>query len=598
MGDTVITQNAVRPRTLPNDALNAGRLSTYQKVQLTRNQLELEWQRFKPLARQLADNYDPHRWYEFYEDLDAQEAANAKILNETPGIAADTMVSGLCAGMAPSTQEWFEFTVNNPVVEQIWEVKQWLYDTQKDIELIIQQSNFYPSFPLCMRDFVLSTGGCFMILPDPAQVFRMVPFRPGQYRIGLDKNGYPTVFSATMRMTLRQMVEMFGDRDPDNDELIIENFSDRAVNAMKSNLWDQWFDIVLSINPNEDMDPNSLAAKKRYGWRVRYWELGNPPLEEPERWLMDTAMDYFPVVFFPYETNGKDAYAVNCPGKRALPAVKELYFLEQQYTLALDLKTDPPIAKHPDIKEVDSLPGGEIDLPENAVGDKAIQTLFKVDLDMQHLAARIDSKENKINTIFFVDFFRMLVDREGKEPLTATEVMEKKKEIMTLLTTAYGQGTKYGLEPAVNIIYHLAQKQGRLRPAPAIMGKMKLDVKFQSIIAKALAMTDLSSLQAALDFLEKFMAVNPNAAFLLDEYETFKNFMGILSLPPHLMPSKEDYARIKQQAAQAKQAETQAQVLPAAATAAQKLSQADPSQGLLGHLMELNRSGNAPGAAA
>src|SRR5690348_5589314 len=121
-----------RPRTLSADQFNVGHLSNYQRCALTRSQLEIEWLRFKPLARTLAENYDPHRWYEFFEDLDAQEGANKKILNETPGIAADTMVSGLCNGVAPAAQEFFEFTLHNPVLEGNWEVNQWLSDEKKD----------------------------------------------------------------------------------------------------------------------------------------------------------------------------------------------------------------------------------------------------------------------------------------------------------------------------------------------------------------------------------------------------------------------------------------------------------------------------------
>lgn len=585
-------------KTISDEELELGHLSTYQKLVITRVQLDLEFERFRPLARELAENFDPHRWYEFFEDFPKQEEANAKILSGVPGDSLDAEVAGLFSGMTGGgTQEWFDYDLGRPDLEQVYEVKQWLSDVKEDSERLLAKTNFYSVFPVCLRDFLIQPGMCYFIEEDFNDVARFVPFRFGQYRIGLNKDGYPEVFMRTFRYTVRQVVEKFGKRV--NGELDISNFSQRIVNHIQSKLWDNWIDIVHFVVTSSDVDPSMIAAKHKK-FKEYYYEQGIPPevgTNEPERFLKESGYDYFPIIFCPYETNGKDAYATNTPGKRALPDTKELYFLEQQYMTNLELRNNPPLAKSVEISDVDSLPGGETDIPEGTKVQEGIQSLFKAELDLDHLARRIAAKEDSVKKHFMADFFRMLIDDERKQPITATEVLEKKKEVMVLLGPAFGQLTKYCLEPTINIFYYLMQKQGKVRPAPSVMGNIIMQVKFISVIAKALKMGDYQSLVTASEYIQKMVEMDPNIIHAADTFEMVKEVVDTLGLPPKFMRSPQEYQDRVQAAQKAAQAEQQAKTLPAMAGAAQSLSQT-PMGGdsALSRLLEMHQNGSGVAA--
>lgn len=597
------TARGPKPATITEEQLKQFEMSDYTRITKARTSMDFVFERFKPLARELAENFDPHRWYEFFEDNDAQEAAMAKILNGVPGQALDAAVAGIFSSATPATQQWILFKTGNKQLEQIWEVAQWLHDFTDDVEAVLQDSNFYAQFPLCLRDFIVQPGGCFFIEPDANEVFRIKPFRFGQYRVAVDKNGYPTQWSMTDRMTVRQIIEAFGKRVDVGDgktELSTENLSETVVNYILDRNFDAEIDIILFVGPNNEYDPSMLAAKYNK-WALWYYEgsvpiQGNNP-ENENKFLWKTGYDYFPVVFFPWETNGKDPYATNNLAKRALPDTKELYFLEKMYMTILELVGNPPTIKHPDMQEVDMLPGGQTDAPEGVDAEKAVATLYKQSFDFAHLEQRIEKKELMVTRHFMADFFRMLLDSEGKAVQTATYWLEKKKEVMVLLGTAFGQLTKFGLEPFINIVVHLMRKQGKIRPAPAVMKDVVMNVKFVSVIAKALRMADLSSVQAGRDFVEGLDPEKDSISKAVDEYEMVKYYFEILDLPTKLITPEDVYKKMLENDAKARAAEAQAKMMPAAAGAAKNLSEADPSSGVLGRMTGMATTGSGAGVS-
>jgi hypothetical protein len=587
-------------KTISNKDLNYAYLTTYQRVNLTRVQLDLEFTRFVAQARDLAAHFDPTRWYEYWDffDIPKQEEVQVKILNGTPADSLDAMVSGLSAGAASAAQEWFEYDLDRQDLMKVWEVEQWLHDEKKASQRTVQNSNFYVNFPIFLRDAIVNLGGCMFIERDAKNVFKTTIFRPGQYRIALDTNGYPTVFMRTFRKTVRQVIEEFGERvDVGNGEteLDISNFSQRIISYAQSGLWDKWIDIIHYIGPNSEFDTTKLASKYNQ-WKSLYYEMGVPPevdIQFPEKFLREEGYDYFPIIYFPWETDGKSAYAINNPGIKALADTKELFFLEQQYMLALDMTTNKPLAHSEDVQDVDTLPGGETVLPQGTAAKDAIVPLYEVDLDLNHLEVRIEKKEQAVKQHFMADFFRRLVDNENKEPITATEVIEIKKEIMVLLGPAFHGLTKYALTPFIQIVYHLRKKAGLVATAPMVMEKSKMTPKFTSVIAKALQMGDFSLLQSGVEFLTAMAKIIPNAVHLMNEYEVGKEAFDILGLPPKTLKTQDEYQGALQQVAKQQAAETAAKAAPAMASAAQTAQQTPAPGGgtMLDQLMNMNQAG-------
>lgn len=587
-------------KTISDKDLNYAYLTTYQRINQTRVALDLEWTRFVPQSRDLAAHFDPTRWYEYlnFQDIAKQEEVQIKILNGTPADSLDAMVAGVSAGGASAAQEWFEYDLDRQDLMKVWEVQQWLHDEKKASQRTVQNSNFYVNFPIFLRDAIVNIGGCMFIEADKKNVFKTTIFRPGQYRIALDADGYPTAFQRTFRKKVRQIIEEFCKRVPvggGKTELDISNISQNVVTSAQSGLWDKWIDVIHHIGPNADFDSSMLASKYNQ-WKSVYYELGVPPevdIQQPERFLREEGYDYFPIVFFPWETDGKSPYAINNPGIKALADTKELFFLEQQYMLALDMNTNKPLAHSEDIQDVDTLPGGDTVLPSGTAAKDAIVSLYDVDLDLAQLESRIEKKEQAVKQHFMADFFRRLVDNENKEPITATEVIEIKKEIMVLLGPAFHGLTKFALTPFIQIVYHLRKKAGLVATAPMVMEKSKMTPKFTSVIAKALQMGDFSLLQSGVEFLTKMAEIIPNAVHLMDEYEVGKEAFDILGLPPKTLKTADAYQAALQQVAKQQAQEQAAKSAPAMASAAQTAQQTPTPDGgnMLDQLMNMNKAG-------
>jgi hypothetical protein len=580
-------------KTISDKDLNYSYLTTYQRINLMRVALDIEWTRYVPQSRDLAAHFDPTRWYEYldFQDIPKQEEVQIKILNGTPADSLDAMVSGVSVGAAPAAQEWFDYDLDRADLMKVFDVQEWLHTEKMGSQRTIQNSNFYTNFSIFLRDAIVNIGGCMFVERDKKDVFKTTIFRPGQYRIALDANGLPTAFQRTFRLTCRQIIETYGKRvdvGGGKTEWDISNFSQNVVTKAQSGLWDTWIDVIHHVGPNADFDPSMLASKYNQ-WKSVYYELGVPPqvdIQQPEKFLREEGYDYFPIIFFPWETDGKGAYAINNPGIKALADTKELFFLEQQYMLALDMATNKPLAHSEDIQDVDTLPGGETILPQGTQAKDAIVPLYEVDLDLAHLEQRIEKKEQAVKQHFMADFFRRLVDNEQKQPITATEVVEIKKEIMILLGPAFHGLTKYCLTPFIQIVFHLRKKAGLVAPAPMVMDRTNLKPKFTSVIAKALQMGDFSLLQSGVEFVTAMAKDIPNSVHVMDEYKIIKKGWDILGIDPDTLKKPEDYQATLQAVAKQQQAEQAAKSAPAMASAAQTASETPAPGGQGGSMLD------------
>ena len=474
----------------------------YQLEQL-RVRLSSERSSYDSHWRDLSDYILPRKARFTLSETNRGEIKNQKILDNTATIAARTLRSGQAAGITPTSRPWFRMGSYDPSLSRYRPVKLWSESVAQIMHANFLRSNFYPQAHQSYHsEGVFGTGAVF-VEEDFDTVARFYAFPIGSYYVALDGKLRPRVFFREVRMTVRQVMDLWGNDGKGGTDF--SRVSSVVKTAWERHHYEQWIDIYHAVIPNPDYNPNMLESRfKRY--LSVYYEIGSSDVgrgqhdmmfdsSNDQKVLSRKGYDIFPLLISRWETVGTDPYGTGCPGMDCLGDVKELQFHTKRKAQSVDLVNKPPMKGPATLKnKYASILPGDITYDDEREGMKGFQPVYQIDPRVQELIYNIQDIRGRIHEAFYTDLFKMLIQTDRRE-ITATEIDERREEKLINLGPMLEQKNEDFLDPLIDIFFQYHLRQGRLPEPPEELQGNPLKVEYISNMFMAQRLVGISSIE-------------------------------------------------------------------------------------------------------
>lgn len=575
-------------------------LTKRQRLELLRAQLENERSSFVAHWRDIADYILPRRARFQITDANKGDKRNLKIIDNTATLSARTLASGMMSGVTSPARPWFRLTTPDPDLAEFGPVKEWLHQVESRMTTSFLKSNLYNTLPILYKDNGVFGTSPILVEEDFRDVFRTQSFPIGSYMIAKDHRGVVNTFLREFRMTVRQLLEQFGQMDEQTGRPIWDNFSQHVRNLYDAGNMEAWIDVVHVVYPNEDYSPLKAGPKNKK-FNSCYYERGTSGTSSTSRYmstednifLREGGYDLFPVLCPRWEVAGEDVYGTNCPGMEALGDVKQLQLGEKRVMQAVDKMINPPMVG-PSILRTQkaSILPGDITFVDVREGQGGFRPAHEVNFRISEMEQKQAQVRDRVRRAFFEDLFLMLANTDRRQ-ITAREIEERHEEKLLALGPVLEQLNQDLLDPLIDLTFDIHVRQELIPPPPEELAGSDLKVEYISIMAQAQKLISIGAVERFTGFVGNVAGVAPQ---VLDKINTDQlvDVMGdILSIPPSLIKTDEEVAEIR--AAQAKQAQMQQQMAMAqqAVGAAKDLSQTPIEENTaLARMLEQAEAGN------
>ena len=508
------------------------------------------------------------------------------IYDNTGTRALEILAAGLMGGLTSPARPWFRLGVQDTDLMQYAPVKMWLSQVTSLMLDIFQKSNTYRTLHSMYRELGAFGTAASIVGEDFNTVIHHFPLTIGEYCIAQDWQGKVVTLYREFEKTVGEVVAEFG----------IENVSMNVKQKWDAGLLDQWVTIIHAIEPRADRNP-ALVTADHMPWASIYVEKAGDPL----KLLRVSGFKRFNVLAPRWDVSGGDVYG-NSPGMEALGDIKQLQQEQLRKSQGIDYMTNPPLQVPTQLKnrDVDRLPGG-LTFRDTTGGNDKIESMFNVQLDLQHLSADIQDVRGRIRASFFADMFLMLQNDSQDTRKTATEVAELHEEKMLMLGPVLERLHNELLTPLVDITFDKMMAAGIVPPPPPELQGQELNVELISILAQAQRAIATNGVDRFVGAMIQIAEVKPEVVDKFDVDAWADQYSDMLGVNPELIVPDDKVAQIRAARAKAQAQAAAAQNQEQMANTANKLG-GTPTQGgsstALDDMVGMYSQGLAPPAGA
>jgi hypothetical protein len=481
-----------------------------------------------------------------------------------------TLAAGQLNYVTPATDRWFAFEPPEEMKEQGGDAAARWYQLCTEIAFReLARSNFY----LEIHELFLDRGGfgTSIIFAEEGKrvTLKFENWEVGTYSIAEDDEGVVDTVFREFELTCRQAVQKFG----------IENVGEtiqKCYEERKPTSLDKKFTFIHAIFPRADdqRKPGKVDGPNKPVASV-YVSLADKVC------VRNSGYDEAPAAVSRFLKWGKSPYGYS-PSIEALPTVRQVNFIEKQMDALAELAAFPRILIPDGLEgDVDLRSGGVTVFDPNNVNavPKEWATQGRYDIGLQRVAA----KQKQIEEAFHVTLFKMFAEREKQ--MTAREVIERVQEKLVQFSPTFARMTTELLNPLLERVFGILFRAGKFPDPPEEVFVVTAEgvslplpqVAYTSKIALAIKALENQSFLQFVEIVAPLVQVDPAVMDAIDTDKAMKGLARNLSLPVGWMRSDEDIAAIRQQRAEAQQAQASAEQAKLVAGAAKDASAADPA---------------------
>ena len=511
--------------------------------------------------RELSETQQPRGGRFFTSDVNKGGKRHNHIFDETATWALRTLAAGMMSGVTSPARPWFKLALPDKDLMEAGAVKTWLHQTAELMRAIFAASNTYRTLHTIYEELGLFGTGATVLLPNYNTVIHHYPMTVGEYAIANDEMGNVDTLVREFKLTVHQMVERFG----------LNAVSESVRNMHSMGKLHTWVDVVHLVEPRQQRDVTK-ADNKNMRFKSCYFE---PAACGENKWLSESGFKRFPALCPRWSVTGNDVYGAS-PGMDVLGSVKQLQHQQLRKAQAIDYQVNPPIGVPTALKNqsVNRLPGGVSYI--DTAGSGKIESLFNDDLNLQHLREDILDVRDRIRTGYYADLFLMLAN-DTRSGVTATEVAQRHEEKLLMLGPVLERLHNELLSPMIDITFDYCERAGILPPAPPELQGMEISVEFISVLAqaqRAVAAQGMDRLLANVGSIAAAKGGDMGVWDKIDVDQVIDDYAEMFGVNPEIIIPDDQVAKVRQQRADAQQAQQSAMAaaeLPAAAKTASEI---------------------------
>lgn len=462
---------------------------------------------------------------------------NYRILDPTAMLALRTLSSGMLVGLTSPAKQWFKLRTPDPDLNEFRAVKVWLDIVSNRMREIFLRSNLYTTLPMVYSDLGAYGTSAFAVLSDYEDLLRCYHFPIGSYCLATSSRNVVDVCYREFQMTVRQLVQEFG----------IENCSPavKAAYDQKSGAGlETWVTVLHAVEPNPKWDPRreKFSAYKRY--HSCYLESG----AAGDKKLRESGFDKFRILGPRWLVTGEDAYG-SSPVMDVHNDNRSLQHQQKRKQTLIDKGIMPPLSAPTSAKNgrVTQLPGDVTFYDQGTAGQKIEALIDVTRFPYQWLLQDIQETQQRIRRGLFEDLFLMFGSDPRNERPTAREVAEKHEEKLLALGPVVERQNDDMLDPLIDIAFDEMALAGALPEIPAELNGMELGVEYISILAQAMKMVGVQSIERGTAFIGGLAQMRPEAADMINTYELVSDYWESVGAPPTNIHDRKTFDSIQQE---------------------------------------------------
>jgi hypothetical protein len=491
---------------------------------------------------------------------------NDRVYNEEAKMAANTLASGMQAGITSPARPWFNLTTGDPALVEYGPVKNWLSDVEKILQEVFNRSNFYNSVHSMYKELGVFGTSAMGVYEDFDNIIRCEPYTIGSYCLATNGKRVVDTFYREYRMTVDQLVDQFG----------LENCSPSTQNLCRQGNLDAWVDVIHAVEPNRWRNHGSVLSSDMAFLSVYFESSSQGGGQKP---LRVSGFNENPIMSPRWEVVGEDVYASSYPGIDSINTNKSLQIEELDKAVAIEKMHNPPLVGDAaiDAEGLDLIAGGVTFVPNMAaMGKPGLQSVYDVNLNIGHLKEDIMIKEKRIQRAFYADLFMMITEMDRRQ-ITATEIAARQEEKLLMLGPVLERLNNELLDPVIDRVFAIAERRGIIPPAPPELAQTELKVEYVSVLAQAQKATATASLEATAAFTMNLAQVDPNVIDKLDTDQMVDEYAKAKGAPPKTIRSDDDVEAMRSERQEAAAQQQQMDQMANMVESAKTLSETDTS---------------------
>ena len=483
------------------------------------------------------------------DDVTPQVKLPEDVYADEPQLAAQTFASGLFGYLTPPASLFFGFR-KSQATEEVKAHDEWIYMAERETYNILINSNFTQEIQECYMDFGVNGLPIMFMHKDTENVVR---FR--------SRNILDVSLIEDSKEKLKGYIEYYTLSAAQAYEKWGANAGKGIQNALKANKPMERFRYIHLV-----FERDFYKGKSRSKYNKKY---GSYHIMESENLFVDeSGYDKLDIARSKFFKDNRSQYAY-APGTTALSTTRTLNSMEYTNILAAHLMVKPPVSYPEGLYNKLNLSPGAANAKAQSSNNEKVETINTVS-SLPASLEMFDRKVNTLNAIFFVDLFKMLMNRKN---MTATEVQELVSERAPLLGPAMGRIMNDMLSNIIGFVLAEGIRSGRIPKPPR--GLAALDIVYTSFLAKAQFNAEVRSVVNFFRIANEIISVNPAAGIIINVKEGLKDIAEKMAVPPSIINSDEEIARQEAEIRRAQQAQMEMGLAKQGAEAVEKGSKAD-----------------------
>lgn len=543
-GPTLLAETTADPREQRPDPEAAKQWATlYQHCESRREALynwRLPWwATWGQIARYLR----PERYYYFIVENAFTQGLrrDAAIVDRTGTLAGEVCAAGLMAGLTDPDRAWLKLGPAIPGLELDQAGQQWYEDVTERYNYVLTHSNFYDAQAQHYDDLVFFGTAPVIDYEDEDEILHCFTPCAGEYMLGAGFDFSDEVLARDFRLTVSQLVEMFG---VENVPVDIQQMWRQKGGALE---YEQVIGHMIEPNfaihsPLTGNDTGVIPGG--FTWREVYWIRGKKDAKP----LGMAGFHQQPFATSRWNTQANDAYGRGV-GEYMLGDVIQLQLETRQKAESIEKVNRPPMGADVSLQNLQaSTNPGKITYFNTINGEKKFFPLYEVKPDIPAISADIQLIQERIGRTAYNDIFRMMENlrSETRGQVTATEIDALKEEALMRMGPVIGR--IYGsLRQRVKRHLAIMNRRGLIPTKPPSLQGVPTKIDFVSMLTAAQKATATAAIARSVQFAGTVSGVYPTARFVIDPEKAIREFNDGIGAPSSILRPPSQVKKLMEQ---------------------------------------------------
>ena len=509
---------------------------------------------YDTVYQDISELVTPNR-QDFTVERTSGERRDRRVFDTTAVQANETLASIIHSGLTSPISKWFLLRIRDPELQDNEEVKRWLSRTEDKMFEIFSRSEhgFSQQNHELLMDLVAYGTAAMLVEDDPDLGIIFHVRHLSEIYVDENSKGVVDTVFRKFKFTARQAIQEWPD---------LMEMSPEIKKAIMSEP-DKKFEFVHAVIPKKDYE--RVNKNSKIADRFEYASINI--MVDSSIVVSEKGFIEMPYLVPRWAKLVGEVYG-RSPAWNALADIRMINSMSEAMIRAAQKEVDPPLlmADEGVLMPLQTFPSGVNIGGVDENGNLRVRPMVsgtRLDIGLEMMEQRREA----VRQAYFVDLFT----REGVQPLTATETIDRKETRLALTAPQTRRLEDEYLTKLINRVYGIMERRGLLPPAPAILDGVDIDVEYISPLANTQKSQQLLSYQRWFNLLAPVAQANPEVLDVLDADDMARVAAEFSGVPYSSIKTKDQVEDIREQRQQQRSQQQQAEIIAQAADSAAKL---------------------------